>query len=126
MGVTIGPKIDKVGMRASHTCPVYFEDVREPQRHRAGEAGMGFMMQMVAFQEEQLCGAIGTLRGMEALLDATAEYCKERHTFGQPLLVLQVIHFRLGELRTEVEALRSLCYRAVEDYVAGTDVTLLA
>ena len=125
-GVTIGPKIDKLGMRASDTCPVFFEDVRVPQRHRIGEEGMGFMMQMVQFQEERLCGAIGTLRGMESLIDATIAYCKERHTFGQPLIDNQVIHFRMAEMRTEVEALRSLIYRAVEDYIHGTDVTMLA
>ncbi len=125
-GVTIGPKIDKLGCRASDTCPVYFEDVRVPQAHRIGEEGSGFMMQMVQFQEERLCGATGSLRGMESLIDSTAAYCKERHTFGQPLLDNQVVHFRLAELRTEVEALRSLCYRAVEEYVGGKDVTMLA
>jgi citronellyl-CoA dehydrogenase len=125
-GVSIGPKLDKLGMRASDTCPVYFEDVRVPQRHRIGAEGMGFMMQMVQFQEERICGAVGTLRGMEGLIDATIDYCKQRTTFGQPLIDNQVIHFRMAELKTEVEALRSLVYRAVEDYVAGTDVTLLA
>ncbi|HEU0033391.1 MAG TPA: acyl-CoA dehydrogenase family protein [Kofleriaceae bacterium] len=125
-GVEIGPKIDKLGMRASDTCPVFFENVRVPQRHRIGEEGMGFMMQMVQFQEERLCGAVGSIRGMDKLIDATIEYCKERHTFGQPLIANQVVHFRLAELKTEVEALRSLVYRAVEEYVAGSDVTLLA
>jgi citronellyl-CoA dehydrogenase len=125
-GVQIGAKIDKLGMRASDTCPVFFEDVRVPQRHRIGEEGMGFMMQMVQFQEERLCGAIGSSRGMDRLIDATIDYCRERHTFGQPLIDNQVVHFRLAELKTEVEALRSLCYRAVEDYINGADVTLLA
>jgi citronellyl-CoA dehydrogenase len=125
-GVQIGAKIDKLGMRASDTCPVFFEDVRVPERYRIGEEGMGFMMQMVQFQEERLCGAIGSARGMERVIDATIEYCRERQTFGQPLLANQVVHFRFAELRTEVEALRSLCYRAVEDYVAGADVTMLA
>jgi citronellyl-CoA dehydrogenase len=97
-----------------------------PQRHRIGEEGMGFMMQMVQFQEERLCGAASTLRGMEGVIDATIAYCKERTTFGQPLIDNQVIHFRMGELKTEVEALRSLVYRAVEEYVGGADVTLLA
>ena len=55
------PKIDKLGMRASDTCPVFFDNVRVPQRNRIGEEGMGFMMQMVQFQEERLCGAVGTL-----------------------------------------------------------------
>jgi citronellyl-CoA dehydrogenase len=125
-GVTIGPKLDKLGMRASDTCPVYLEDVRVPQRHRIGEEGMGFMMQMVQFQEERLFGAISGLRGMEHVIDATIAYCKERNAFGQALIDNQVIHFRMAELRTEVEALRSLCYRAVEDYVGGADVTMLA
>ena len=125
-GVEIGAKIDKLGMRASDTCPVFFENVRIPQRHRIGEEGMGFMMQMIQFQEERLCGAVGSIRGMDKLIDATIEYCKERHTFGQPLIANQVVHFRLAELKTEVEALRSLVYRSVEEYVAGTDVTLLA
>ncbi len=125
-GVEVGPKIDKLGMRASDTCPVFFDNVRVPQKNRIGEEGMGFMMQMVQFQEERLCAAVGALRGLEGLIDATITYCKERHTFGQPLIDNQVIHFRMAEMKTEVEALRSLCYRAVEEYVAGTDVTMLA
>jgi citronellyl-CoA dehydrogenase len=125
-GVEIGPKIDKLGMRASDTCPVFFDNVRVPQRNRIGEEGMGFMMQMVQFQEERLCGAVGAVRGMENVIDATIAYCKERHTFGQPLIDNQAIHFRFAELKTEVEALRSLCYRAVEEYIGGKDVTMLA
>ncbi len=125
-GIEIGPKIDKLGMLASDTCPVFFDNVRVPQRHRIGEEGMGFMMQMVQFQEERLCGAVGTLRGMDKLIEATIEYCKERHTFGQPLINNQVVHFRMAELKTEVECLRSLVYRAVEEYIGGTDVTMMA
>src|SRR5262249_45276404 len=96
-GVEIGPKIDKLGMRASDTCPIFFDGVRVPQRNRIGEEGMGFMMQMVQFQEERLCGAIGSVRGMDRLIDATTQYCRERETFGQPLIANQVIHFRLAE-----------------------------
>jgi citronellyl-CoA dehydrogenase len=125
-GIEIGAKIDKLGMRASDTCPVFFDNVRVPQRHRIGEEGMGFMMQMVQFQEERLCGAVGSLRGMDRLIEDTIAYCKERTTFGQPLINNQVVHFRLAELKTEVEACRSLVYRAVEEYVGGTDVTMLA
>ncbi|MBP6840291.1 MAG: acyl-CoA dehydrogenase, partial [Kofleriaceae bacterium] len=125
-GVTIGPRIDKLGMRASDTCPVYLEDVRVPQRHRIGGENTGFMMQMVQFQEERLFGAASALRGMEHVIQSTISYGRERTTFGQPLIDNQVIHFRLAELQTEVEALRSLVYRAVEDYVAGGEVTMLA
>ena len=125
-GVEIGPKIAKLGMLASDTCPVFFDSVRVPQKHRIGEEGMGFMMQMVQFQEERLCGAIGSVRGMDKTIDATIAYCRERETFGQPLINNQSIHFRFAELKTEVEALRSLVYRAVEDYIGGADVTMMA
>ncbi|MBI4951949.1 MAG: acyl-CoA dehydrogenase family protein [Myxococcales bacterium] len=125
-GVTVGAKLDKLGMRASDTVPLYFEGVRVPQRYRIGAEGLGFMMQMAQFQEERLYAATSSLRGMEGVIDATIAYCRERHTFGQPLIDNQVIHFRFAELRTEVELLRSLIYRAVEEYVAGEDVTMLA
>jgi len=125
-GIEVGPKIAKLGMLASDTCPIFFDNVRVPQKHRIGEEGMGFMMQMVQFQEERLCGAIGSVRGMDRTIDATIAFCKERETFGQPLINNQSIHFRLAELKTEVEALRSLVYRAVEDYIGGADVTMMA
>jgi citronellyl-CoA dehydrogenase len=125
-GVIVGAKLDKLGMRASDTCPVYFEDVRVPQRHRIGQEGMGFMLQMMQFQEERLFGAASSLKGMEKVIAATIAYCKDRHTFGQPLIDNQVIHFRFAELQTEIESLRSLVYRAAEEHVAGKDVTMLA
>jgi citronellyl-CoA dehydrogenase len=60
------------------------------------------------------------------MIDQTIAYTRERKAFGKSILDNQVVHFRLAELRTEVEALRSLTYRAVEEYVAGKDVTKLA
>jgi citronellyl-CoA dehydrogenase len=125
-GLTVGEKLDKLGMRASDTAPLYFEDVRVPQRHRIGIEGSGFMMQMLQFQEERLFGAATSLKGMEKVIGETIAYCKERQTFGQAIIDNQYVHFRLAELETEVEALRSLVWRAVEEYVAGGDVTMLA
>ena len=125
-GVTIGAKIDKLGMRSSDTCPVFFEAVRVPQRNRIGAEGHGFTMQMLQFQEERLFGATSGLRGMESIIDATIAYTRERTTFGQPLINNQAVHFRFAELKTSVELLRSLVYRAVEDYVGGAEVTMLA
>ncbi|MFY9811482.1 acyl-CoA dehydrogenase family protein [Aquabacterium sp.] len=119
-------KIDKLGMRSSDTAQLFFDNVRVPKRNLVGMEGTGFMMQMLQFQEERLYGAANSLLMMDRLIDLTIDYCKERSTFGTPLIHNQVIHFRLAELRTEVELLRSLTYRAVEDYVAGKDVTRLA
>lgn len=125
-GISLSEPLKKLGMRASDTAQIFFEDVRVPQRYRIGEEGEGFKMQMLQFQEERLHGAASALKGMEGCINATIEYCRERKAFGKPVLSNQVVHFRLAELQTEVEALRALLYRAVEAYVAGQDVTRLA
>ncbi|MFT7185653.1 MAG: citronellyl-CoA dehydrogenase [Pseudohongiellaceae bacterium] len=125
-GITLGPKLEKLGMRSSETAQVFFDDVRVPQSNRIGSEGSGFMMQMMQFQEERLFGAANILKGMENCVNTTIDYCRERETFGQPLINNQVIHFRLAELQTEIEALRCMVYIAVEQYVNKKDVTKLA
>ncbi|MGH1450970.1 MAG: citronellyl-CoA dehydrogenase [Pseudomonadaceae bacterium] len=125
-GITLSKHLDKLGMRSSETAQVFFDDVRVPQRYLLGQEGAGFMMQMVQFQEERLFGAANILKGLEACVNNTIEYCRERQTFGQPLINNQVIHFRLAELQTEIECLRALVYNATELYVSGKDVTKLA
>ncbi len=125
-GITVSPKFDKLGMRSSDTAQIFFEDVRIPERYRIGEEGMGFIYQMIQFQEERLFAAATIIKSLEFVIQDTIEYTRERHAFGKPLLDNQVIHFKLAELQTEVEALRSLIYRACEIYVGGKDVTLFA
>ena len=119
-------KIHKIGMNSSDTAQLFFDNVRVPRRNLIGQEGMGFMFQMLQFQEERLYGAAGCLRSLDRLIDQTIDYTRQRQTFGKPILHNQVVHFRLAELRTEVEALRALTYRAVESYVSGKDVTKLA
>jgi len=125
-GVTVGEKIDKIGMRCSDTAPVYFDDVRVPQRYRIGAEGTGFMLQMLQFQEERLWGAASGLITLERCVEQTIEYCRERKTFGQPLINNQAIHFRMAELQTEIELLRALTYRGVELMMDKQDVTKIA
>ena len=119
-------KIEKIGMHSSDTAQLFFDNVRVPQKNLIGQEGMGFMLQMLQFQEERLYGAAGCLRSLDRLIDQTIDYTRQRQTFGKPILHNQVVHFRLAELRTEVECLRALTYRAVESYVSGKDVTKLA
>ena len=119
-------KIRKMGMDSSDTAQLFFDNVRVPRRNLIGQEGMGFMFQMMQFQEERLWGAAGSLRSLDRLIDQTIDYTRQRKAFGKSILDNQVVHFRLAELRTEVEALRSLTYRAVEAYVSGKDVTKLA
>ncbi|MBI3199512.1 MAG: acyl-CoA dehydrogenase family protein, partial [Rhodospirillales bacterium] len=125
-GVERAKKLHKLGMWASDTAQIFFDEVKVPVGNLIGQEGMGFVYQMQQFQEERLWGAISAVIGMERLIDQTIEYTRERKVFGRPLLDNQVIHFKLAELRTEVELVRSLCYRACEEYLDGTDVTMLA
>jgi citronellyl-CoA dehydrogenase len=125
-GVQIARKLDKLGMRASDTAQIFFDGVRVPQRYRIGEEGMGFIYQMQQFQEERLWAAAGGLVKMDRAVNDTIEYTRNRIAFGQSILDNQVVHYKLAELQTKVELLRSLVYRAVEEYVNGADVTKLA
>ncbi len=119
-------KIRKIGMNSSDTAQLFFDDVRVPAENTIGQEGMGFTYQMLQFQEERLWGAASSLKSLDRLIDLTIAYARERSTFGQPIIDNQVVHFRLAELRTEVEALRALTWSAVEQYVSGRDVTKLA
>ena len=119
-------KIDKIGMHSSDTAQIFFDNVRVPKRHVIGQEGLGFTFQMLQFQEERLYAAAGSLRSLDRLIDQTIDYTRQRKAFGKSILDNQVVHFRLAELRTEVEALRALTYRAVELYISGKDVTQLA
>jgi citronellyl-CoA dehydrogenase len=113
-------------MHSSDTAQIHFDDVRVPQSYRIGEEGLGFTYQMVQFQEERMYAALAALTGMQKSIDETIAYTRERKIFGKSVLDNQVVHFRLAELQTELEALRALTWTAVERYVAGEDMTKLA
>jgi len=119
-------KIHKIGMMSSDTGLLHFDDVRVPQRHRIGDEGAGFTYQMQQFQEERLWAAAASINGLMRTLNDTIEYIGERKMFGRTVLDFQYVHYRLAELKTEIEALRALTYRACEMYIAGEDVTELA
>src|SRR5271163_257403 len=111
-GVTVARKLDKLGMRASDTAQIFFEGVRVPKRNRIGDEGKGFVYQMMQFQEERLWAAAACLKAHEYIVGETIAYARQRKAFGHSILDNQTVHFKLAELQTEVELLRSLVYRA--------------
>jgi len=125
-GVTVARKLDKLGMRASDTAQIYFDGVRVPKRFRIGEEGKGFIYQMTQFQQERLWAGASCLKSHEHLIEETIRYTRERKAFGRSILDNQVVHFKLAELQTQVELLRSIVYRAGEAILAGEDSTRLA
>ena len=125
-GVSSGKKIRKIGMNASDTGLIYFDEVRVPRRHAIGEEGRGFVYQMLQFQEERLWAAANAVQTLANCIDLTVEWARERAMFGGRLLDNQHVYFKLAELKTEVESLRALTYRAGQLYISGQDVTELA
>ncbi len=125
-GVTVARKLDKLGMHSSDTAQIFFDEVRVPKRNRIGEEGHGFAYQMMQFQEERLWAAASCLKAHELIIAETIAYARQRKAFGRSILDNQTVHFRLAELQTEIELLRSLVYRAAEAMIAGEDVTQLA
>ena len=125
-GVKINRKLKKMGMHSSDTAEIFFEDVRVPTKNLIGEEGKGFVYQMMQFQEERLYAAIGNYSGCENIINETIEYTRQRKTFGKPIIDNQIVHFRLSELMTEVEALKALTWKGIEIHVNGGDCTKLA
>ncbi|MCR5855889.1 acyl-CoA dehydrogenase family protein [Mesorhizobium sp. J428] len=119
-------KIHKIGMHSSDTAQLFFDEVRVPQANVIGQEGFGFTYQMLQFQEERLYSAASSIKGFDRLIDLTIDYTRDRQAFGKSILDNQVVHFRLAELRAEVELLRALTWSAIELYVSGKDVTKLA
>lgn len=125
-GIEVARKIRKIGMNASDTGLIYFDEVRVPQRYRVGEEGQGFIYQMQQFQEERLWCAASALIALDNCIQWTVDWAQERKLFGATLADQQWVQFKLAELKTEVEALRALTYRACDLYVQGQDVLQLA
>ncbi|MES0872932.1 acyl-CoA dehydrogenase family protein [Sinimarinibacterium thermocellulolyticum] len=118
-GIDRRTKLDKLGMRASDTAMIFLDNVRVPQRNLIGQEGMGFVYQMMQFQEERLFGAASGIDGLLNLIQQTIDYTGQRQAFGQSILDNQYVHFRLAELRTEVEAVKALVYQTTQEYISG-------
>ena len=125
-GIEVAKKIKKIGMNSSDTGLLYFDEVRVPQRNRIGAEGQGFIYQMQQFQEERLWAAASCLQSLTNCIAWTVEWAQERKMFGSTLADQQWVQFRLAEMKTDLESLRSLTYRACELYVDGKDVLELA
>jgi citronellyl-CoA dehydrogenase len=119
-------RIKTLGVNCSDTGLVQFDEVRVPQRFRVGAEGAGFIYQMQQFQDERLWVAASCLVALENCIERTIEWARERKMFNATLSDQQWVQFKLAELKTEVEALRALTYRAGDLYAEGKDVLALA
>ena len=125
-GFEVSRKLDKLGMRASDTGLLTFDEVRVPVENTIGAEGMGFQQQMAQFVVERMWSTYGTAAACQRALDRTRDYLSGRDVFGKPLLGRQYVQFTLAELAAEVDMLREYNYALAARYARGEDVTRMA
>lgn len=119
-GVRRGRNLDKIGMHASDTSELFFEDAVAPLENLLGkEEGHGFKQLMQQLPQERLIIAIGAVASMERAVRLTAEYTKERKAFGQPTIDFQNTAFKLAERKTEATIARVFLDWCIERLIAG-------
>ncbi|MFI9506632.1 acyl-CoA dehydrogenase family protein [Nocardia sp. NPDC052566] len=111
-GVSYGANEKKMGWNAQPTRQVIFEDARVPAANMLGAEGDGFRIAMNGLNGGRLNIAACSVGGAQAALDKTVPYLAERQAFGAPLLKNQALQFQLADMRTELEAARTLLWRA--------------
>ncbi len=120
-GLQVSRKLDKMGMRASDTAELSFQDCRVPVENLLGEEGRGFQQLSVGLQRERLVVAVLALSGASQALDDTIAYLRERQAFGEPLASRQALRHRVADLATELEAARQLVYHACALFAEGVE-----
>ena len=118
-GLSFGPNEKKMGWNAQPTRQVVLEGVRIPASRRLGAEGEGFRMAMSGLNGGRLGIAACSLGGAQDALDRTIAYLGERQAFGAKLLRSQALQFQLADMATELEAARSLVWRAAAALDAG-------
>lgn len=113
-GLTVGPDEKKMGWNAQPTRQVILDEVRVPVTNRLGAEGDGFRIAMNGLNGGRLNIAACSVGGAQAALDKTVTYLGERHAFGQPLVRNDALRFDVADMGTELEAARSLLWRATE------------
>ncbi len=113
-GLSTGKKEDKLGIRASDTCELYFEDCKIPVENRIGDEGQGFKIAMKALGGGRIGIAAQALGLSRAALEASVSYAKERKQFGKTIGEFGAIQNKLANMATEVDAARMLVWRAAK------------
>jgi acyl-CoA dehydrogenase len=114
-------KLKKLGWHASDTATIAFEDVFVPAENLLGPEHEGFKLIMANFQWERLAMALGAVGGMALAWERTAQFARERQTFGRPLYGHQAIRHKLADLATSVYTCRCVTYDALRRFVAGEE-----
>ena len=118
-GFTVGKKEDKLGIRASSTTELVFEDVRVPKDNVLGEVGKGYKVAIETLNEGRIGIGAQVVGLAQGALDHTIRYVQEREQFGRSIGSFQGVQFQLAEMATQIEAARLLVYNAARLKDAG-------
>jgi alkylation response protein AidB-like acyl-CoA dehydrogenase len=118
-GVIREKRLEKLGMHASDTALLAFQDVRVPSEAVLGEIGKGFYHIMWELQGERLIGAAGCVAGAQRAFERTLAFAGERHAFGRPIGKFQVTRHKFAEMATKIEAARALVYTTAWRFANG-------
>jgi alkylation response protein AidB-like acyl-CoA dehydrogenase len=118
-GFKVGKEEDKMGIRASATNEIIFEDCHVPAENLLGKEGEGFMVAMRTLDKSRPGVAAQALGIAQGALDLAKEYAKNRIQFGHPIASLQAIQFMLADMATQVESARALLYQTAKNIDAG-------
>lgn len=112
-------KLDKLGMRGSNTCELVFENCEIPQENVLGEVNQGVKVLMSGLDTERLVLTGGPLGLMQAAMDITLPYVRERQQFDQPIGKFGMMQGKIADMYTMLESSRAYAYRIAEAYQAG-------
>jgi len=122
-GFTAGKKENKLGMRASETAEMVFDNCRIPDENRLGEVGEGFIQSMKILDGGRISIGALSLGIAKGAYQASLKYAQERHQFGQAISKFQSVAFKLADMATEIEASELLLHKAASDKMQGKNVT---
>jgi len=117
VGFRKGRKLDKMGQEAADTAELFFDDVRVPVTNVLGEENKGFAYLMQELAQERLVIALGAAAKMEAMLEETVRYTKDRVVFGKPLFDFQNTRFKLAEIKVRTTAVRMMVDQYLSEHL---------
>jgi alkylation response protein AidB-like acyl-CoA dehydrogenase len=123
-GVVVGGKENKLGIRASDTHTIMFNDVKVPKENRVGEDGFGFKFAMKTLAGGRIGIAAQALGIASGAYELALNYSKTRKAFGKEIMNHQAIAFKLADMATRIEAARMLCFKAAWDKDQHADYTI--
>ncbi len=118
-GFEVSRKLDKMGWRSSDTAELSFADARVPVENLVGAENSGFLQIAQAFVSERIGLAVQAYSSAQRCLDLTAAWCRERETFGRPLIARQAVQNTLAEMARRIDVARVYSRTVVERYVGG-------